>query len=92
MIEIFSLEQDPTAELLTQLVALGQGRRAAAIVAENGVELVDELWVGPGFAEGDFQLLAGRNQGLGNESSPEFAESSLRGRFDHHFAFGWGHN
>ena len=77
MVEVLALEQQAQAEPVAEVVALGQRRRPAGVVAQEGVELGAEARVGPRLAEGRLQLLAGGHQRLGHEPPAEVAEAAL---------------
>ena len=57
-----------------EVVALGEDRRPAGVVAQDVVELGAERRVGPRLAERRLQLLARRHERLGHEPPAELAE------------------
>ncbi len=59
-------------------MALGQRGWSAAVLDEQGVELLDERRVGPGLAERGLELGTSRHQRLGNEAATELAEAAGR--------------
>ena len=76
VVEVLALEEQPTPELLAEVVTLGQramaGRRSRSAACEFG----PELRVRPRLAERGLQLLAGGHQCLGNEATTELAEAA----------------
>ena len=77
VVQVLPLEQQPQAQPVPQVAALGEGRRPAGVVAQEGVEVGPEAGVGPGLPERGLQLLAGRDEALGDEAPAELAEASL---------------
>ena len=57
--------------------ALGHRCRAAAVVAQQAVELGAERGIGPGVVEPLLQFEAGRHQRFGDETPPELAETAV---------------
>ena len=78
VVEVLALEQQADAELPAEVVALGEDRRPAGVVAQHGVELGAEHRVGPRLAERRLQLLARRHQRLRDVAAAELAEAAAR--------------
>ena len=76
VVEVLPLEQQAQPELAAEVVALGEDRRPAGVVAQHGVELPAEPGVGPRLAERRLQLLARRHERLGDEPAAELAEAA----------------
>ena len=75
--QVLSLEEDAHPEALGQPEALGHGRRAAAVVAQQARQLVAELGIGPGVVEPLLEFEARRHQRLGDEAASELAETAV---------------
>ncbi len=83
VVEVLALQQQPQPEPGAEVVALGEDRRPAGVVAQDLVELGTERGIGPRLPERRFQLLARRDQRLGDEAPAELAEPALRARLAH---------
>ena len=77
--EVLALEQHAHAEPLRQPRALGHRRRAAAVVAQQLVELGAERRVRPGVVERLLELQAGRHRATRGRSGPRTRRSGRRG-------------
>ena len=66
-----------------RLLALGERRRPAGVVAQQVVELGAEGGVGPRVAERGLELLARGDERLGDEATAELAEPSVGVRLAH---------
>ena len=84
VVEVLTLQPDPTAQLLGQPQALGERRRSPRVLGQQVVQLGPECRIGPRLLERRLQLLARRNQRLGHEPTSEPAESTGRVGFAHH--------
>ena len=76
VVEVLALEDQPDAELLAEVVALGHDRRTPGVLRVHPGELGAELGVGPGVVERGFEFLACGHEGLGHEPSTELAEAA----------------
>ncbi len=89
VVEVLPLEQEPEAEELGEVGALGERRRAAGVVAQQPVEAGAEGRVGPGVAERGLQLGQRGDQRLGDEAAAEAAEAPVGVGLGHGRG-GWG--
>src|SRR5207248_10183347 len=81
--EVLALEQDPDAQAVRQAPAFGARRGAAGIVAQEPGVLASEPRVAPSRTERRLELLARRDQRLGNETTPELTEAARRAGLAH---------
>ena len=80
VVQILPFQQQSEAQTGAELVALGEDRGAARVVAQDVGEIGTERGIGPRFAERGFELLARRHQCFGHESAAELAEATRRAR------------
>jgi hypothetical protein len=83
VVEILALQHQPNAELLAEVLALGEDRRATRVRAQHMVELGTEHGIGPCFGERDLELLARGHQGFGYEPTTELAKATGGRRLGH---------
>ncbi len=83
VVEVFSLQRQPNAKLLAEVVALGEDGRAPGVGAQHVVELCTKHRIGPCFDEGCLQLLARGHQGFRDETATELAETTGIRRLGH---------
>ena len=74
VVEVLALEQDPGADLLAEPLGVVERARHAGVLAQDAVELRDELRVGHRLLPGDGQLVERGDQRLGHEPAAEVAE------------------
>ena len=83
VVQVLALQQQPDAEAGPEVLALGERRRAACVIAQQVVELGAERRVGPRIAERGLELLARGDESLGDEAPAELAEPTLGVRVPH---------
>ena len=75
VVQVLALQQDPHTQLCGEVMAFGQGAGPAGIIPQHGMVAVLETRVGPGGPEIPLQVLARRDQRLGDEPAAEIAEA-----------------
>ena len=83
VVQVLALEQQPDAEACAEVLALGERRRPAGVVAQQVVELGAERGVAPTRRGTRPRALAGGDESLGDEAPAELAEPSVGVRLAH---------